>query len=68
VALYRAAALKQPLLEPHGNVTRAGSSEAVLVARQRKLDESTGRRWGGTEQVRCGTGWYLLNLDLTCKP
>ena len=47
----RAAALAQPLPEPHGNVTQAGSSETGLVARQRKLDESVGRRWGAG-QVR----------------
>ena len=67
---HRAAALKQPLSEPHGNVTRAGSSEAVLVARQRTLDESTGRRWGAAEQARRGAGSAsgLLNARLLLVP
>ncbi len=31
------------LPDPHGNVTEAGTLDAVLIARQRKLDESAGR-------------------------
>ena len=35
------------LPDPHGNVTEAGTLDAVLIARQRKLDESTGH-WSGS--------------------
>ena len=63
----RAAALAQPLPDAHGNVTQAGTLDAVLIARQRKLDESTGR-WSGGAPRRGYAPSKLLSMRLLLVP
>ncbi len=64
----RAATLAQPVLpDPHGNVTEAGTLDAVLIARQRKLDESAGR-WSGASHGGKNYASGLLSMRLLLLP
>ena len=63
----RAATLAQPALpDPHGNITEAGTLDAVLIARQQKLDESAGR-WSGASTGRLYAS-DLLSMRLLLLP
>ena len=64
----RAATLAQSVLpDPHGNVTEAGTLDAVLIARQRKLDESAGR-WSGASHGGKHYASGLLSMRLLLLP